>query len=393
MALRDELLPASFRGVPFLVDSSSISGGRKTATHEYPNSDRRFVEDLGLLNKTFNMQAVITGENYKLKRDALIQAIETKGSGILIHPFFGSLNVVAKPYTLEERMTGIGEARFTLVFENSQEALLPKNVTGTISNVFVSVNQAISLIKTLITQGIQITQADNFLDALSKTNDFIGTTATLTNEYLSDSDSFDTFSKNLNNFSDNTSLILSQSAVLADNIASTFTLLDDAMSTPTDAKNIFINQFNFGEDDVTINLKDYGSIEKKRNRDILNGSIQTLALLMTYRNIVQIKFKTVDEIDRQRHILDDQFEKVISNKLINRSDTSALVKARNQVRQFFDTESLKAFKVEEFYTNETTILELAYRLYGNIDNVQDLINLNNLKDLQHVDGTLEILTR
>lgn len=393
MALRDELLQASFRGVQFLVDSSSIAGGRKTSTHEYPNSDKRFVEDLGLLNKTFTMQATITGANYKLRRDALIQALETNGPGILIHPFFGVQNVVAKPYTLEERMTELGEARFTLVFENAQEAILPKNVTGTISNIFASVNQAIALVKTLITQGLQITTADNYLDALSKTNDFIGTTAVLTNEYLSDIDGFNTFAKDLRSFADNSSSILTQSSVLADNIASTFTSLDDAMSTPTDAKNIFQDQFTYGDNDITINLKDSKSIEKERNRAILNGSIQTLALLMNYRNVVQINYKTVNEIDEERNILDEQFDKIISNEAINRSDTSALITARNQVRQFFDNAALQAFRIETFETKRTTITELTYRLYGNIDNTQDLINLNGLRDIQNVEGELEILTR
>lgn len=339
------------------------------------------------------MTATITGANYLIKRDALIRALEISGPGLLIHPLYGVQNVVAKPYTLEETMTALGEAKFTLVFENAQEAILPKTVTGTISNIFASVNQAIVLIKALITQGIQITNADNYLDALSKTTDFIGTTAALTNEFVSEGDTFDTFSTGLKSFADNASRILTDTAVLSTNIADTFTNLDDAMATPTDAKNIFQKQFDFGDNDTTIDLKDHVTIEKEANRDVLNGSIQVLALLMNYRNVVQITFNTVDDINEQREILEGQFEKVISNTAVNRSDTSALTDARNQVRQFFDAESVRAFKVESFDTKTTTITELTYRLYGNLNNQLNLINLNNFKDLQNIDGSVKILTK
>jgi prophage DNA circulation protein len=393
LALFDELLPASFRGVPFLVDSSTTGGGRKTSTNEYPNSDRRFVEDLGLLNKTFSIRATLTGPNYSQKRDALIRALETSGPGLLIHPFFGIQNVVAKPYTLEERMTSLGEARFNLVFENAQEAILPQPVTGTMNSVFTAINEAILLIQVLIIQGLLITNSDNFLDALSKVNNFIGTVGFLTNEFVSESEAFDTFSKTLTNFADNSSAILADTTVLSENITNTFTTLDDAISTPQDSKNLFQELFNFGDDDITLELNTSKNIEREKNRSVLNGSIQAMALLMNYRNVVQVTFTTVDEINEERLILDDQYEQVISNTAISRSDKTKLQNSRNLVRQFLDKEAIRAFKITDFNTKDTTINALAYRLYGSTDNVDALINLNNFRDLLHIEGDIKILTR
>jgi prophage DNA circulation protein len=377
LALFDELLPASFRGVPFLVDSSTTGGGRKTSTNEYPNSDRRFVEDLGLLNKTFSIRATLTGPNYSQKRDALIRALETSGPGLLIHPFFGIQNVVAKPYTLEERMTSLGEARFNLVFENAQEAILPQPVTGTMNSVFTAINEAILLIQVLIIQGLLITNSDNFLDALSKVNNFIGTVGFLTNEFVSESEAFDTFSKTLTNFADNSSAILADTTVLSENITNTFTTLDDAISTPQDSKNLFQELFNFGDDDITLELNTSKNIEREKNRSVLNGSIQAMALLMNYRNVVQVTFTT----------------QVISNTAISRSDKTKLQNSRNLVRQFLDKEAIRAFKITDFNTKDTTINALAYRLYGSTDNVDALINLNNFRDLLHIEGDIKILTR
>ena len=46
-----ELFPCSFRGIPFLIERHTTKSGRKTVTHEFPNSDNRFVEDLGLQSR------------------------------------------------------------------------------------------------------------------------------------------------------------------------------------------------------------------------------------------------------------------------------------------------------------------------------------------------------
>jgi hypothetical protein len=393
VALSDELLPASFKGVPFLVNSGSTEGGRKTATHEFPNSDRRFVEDLGLLNKKFSVQATITGPNYRQKRDALINAIETAGSGLLIHPFLGIQRVVSKPYTLEERMTNVGEARFNLVFENAQDAILPRPIRGTLSNIFSSVNQAITLVKTTIIQAINISNSDNYLDALGKTLDFIDSVGFLTNEYVSTSEQFDTFSKGLQNFSENASQIVTDAVLLSDNYADTFTNLDDALSSPEGAMGLFGSLYSFGDDDVTIEGNTFQNNIKENNRDILNGATQTLALLLSYRNAVKIEYQTVDQINQQQEALDIQFEKINSNSAVISSDRSELLRARNQVREFFDQAELQAFKVIDFTTNTTTISELVYRIYGNLDNLNTIIELNGFRDLQRIEGTIKILSK
>ena len=87
-----------FRDAKFyFAGSAPTTGGRKTITREFPGSDRRYVEDMGLLNKTFEIDAIVTTEEEKEK---LIKALETPGIGQLSHPTFGLINVTAKPYTV-----------------------------------------------------------------------------------------------------------------------------------------------------------------------------------------------------------------------------------------------------------------------------------------------------
>jgi prophage DNA circulation protein len=133
-----KLPEASYNDVKFLYQSSSIGGGRKTITHEYPNSDIRFVEDLGGLRKTYNMEAVIDNNNNNNLRDQLINALDSKNIlGKLVHPEYGAKNVKLINYTINNSKNQLGITTFSITFE---EADLPvkgevSSNTGFLSNL------------------------------------------------------------------------------------------------------------------------------------------------------------------------------------------------------------------------------------------------------------------
>ncbi|HAW0191952.1 TPA: DNA circularization protein, partial [Escherichia coli] len=88
---RDNLYDASFRGVPFSVESDEGSFGRRVQVHEYPNRDKPYTEDLGRATRRLTINAYLVGDDYAEQRDRLITAIETAGPGTLIHPQFGEM--------------------------------------------------------------------------------------------------------------------------------------------------------------------------------------------------------------------------------------------------------------------------------------------------------------
>ena len=95
MSWREKLRPASFRGVPFFVDDTSTSTGRKIQLHEYPKRDLPYSEDLGKVSKSYAIRAFVVGEDCFEQRDALLDALEQEGSGTLVHPTLGTINVKA----------------------------------------------------------------------------------------------------------------------------------------------------------------------------------------------------------------------------------------------------------------------------------------------------------
>ncbi len=96
MSWRDRLSPASFRGVAFFVDSISMKPSRRTVVHEFPGREDVIVDDLGRGPDRFEIKAYVIGPDYDQARDALEDAIMTPGSGTLVHPTRGRMNVAVE---------------------------------------------------------------------------------------------------------------------------------------------------------------------------------------------------------------------------------------------------------------------------------------------------------
>lgn len=93
MSWQERLQPASFRGVPFYVEQSTRTGGRRVVVHEYPGQETHDTEDLGLIAGRGRLQAFLVGADYDVARDKLLDALEREGVGTLVHPHYGSLSV------------------------------------------------------------------------------------------------------------------------------------------------------------------------------------------------------------------------------------------------------------------------------------------------------------
>lgn len=117
MTWRDSLRPASFRGVEFLVEGTETPVGRRTVTHEYPFRPLPYVEDLGPRAGRWRFEAYLVDENYRVALERLVRALNQPGTGRLVHPFLGELDVVVEgEVRIQESTREGGMARFTLPF-------------------------------------------------------------------------------------------------------------------------------------------------------------------------------------------------------------------------------------------------------------------------------------
>lgn len=148
MSWRDQLQPASFRGVAFKVKSAEGIAGRRSARHEYPQRDEAYIEDMGRKAREFTLDAFILGADYMRGRDALLDAVEASGPGLLVHPYRGRFNVAVTECRYTESSDFGGMAKFSLTFVETFDLTQPATRIDTQTQVGSAADAAV-----LATQG------------------------------------------------------------------------------------------------------------------------------------------------------------------------------------------------------------------------------------------------
>jgi prophage DNA circulation protein len=389
----NNLQPASFRGAQFYVTSASTDGGRKVVTHEYPNTAMRTYEDLGQLQKTFSVEGIINGEGdaYFAMRDALLAALETKGSGPLVHPFFGNVTVVAKPYKLSENVGTLGLATISMNFETVNATVYPAS-TGSDLSAVVTKGQAVADAAGASISGnftvpkllSNITAAANKLTAIASS---IQSAASQVNAY---SGEVATVSASITAFKDSVKSMTQTPAIMAANITGAFDSLLSLAQTPAQALAMMTSLFGFGADDAAIAATTAPLAERAANNTLLNNSVNALALGVAYSVVPTQTFTTVEDIQKLQQTLDAQYNALPAT--LDPDVRSALANARDEVCAFLETASLTAWNVAQITAPDIPATVLAYMYYADVTEADTLISLNNTAEPTFMNGAVDILS-
>lgn len=185
MSWREQYQTGSFRGAAFRTEFHERTGGRRVALHEYPGRDVPTAEDLGRLARQFTIDCHIIGRDYTAARDALIDALESAGPGLLVHPWHGRRNVVVLNYSSSESTDEGGIVRLSITFAEAgvpvpapiqadgpaQAAMVADNVEAALPQQFADnfdVSGAADFVETAASDLLRYTaQATRTLTALS----------------------------------------------------------------------------------------------------------------------------------------------------------------------------------------------------------------------------------
>lgn len=123
--LSEQLQPASFRGVPFEVEASGVTVGRRTVVHEYPQRDRPYIEDMGRATRNITLQCFVVGSDYLEQAQALMHELEEPGPGTLIHPWLGEMEVTITSVSELLFDQGLGVASVTITATEAGDLEFP----------------------------------------------------------------------------------------------------------------------------------------------------------------------------------------------------------------------------------------------------------------------------
>jgi prophage DNA circulation protein len=146
MAYQDRLKSASYKGVRFDVEAIEEDGGRRLQIDEIPLRDRAFIGDLGRAIRRFSFDAILIGDDYLDRADALQAACSERAlPGPLIHPALGLISVHCESSRRRDWSGEMRMARFALGFievENVPSLTKTTSATGAVDKTATALQDA-----------------------------------------------------------------------------------------------------------------------------------------------------------------------------------------------------------------------------------------------------------
>lgn len=128
MTWRDQYLQASYKGVPFNVESVDGSYAKRTTLHEFGGRDGGETEELGNRLDEFSVTGYLVGDDYMEQLQNLLDVVRSHGPGQLVHPYRGVMNVKCLGLNTKEDSKSGGLVKISLKFrkEDTEAAKKPK---------------------------------------------------------------------------------------------------------------------------------------------------------------------------------------------------------------------------------------------------------------------------
>jgi prophage DNA circulation protein len=392
MTLFNQLFPATYNGVPFLIDSSDMKYGRKTQTFEYPNKKYRFVEDLGENLRTFDVVAVITGnDDYFLRREALIFALQIKGIGLLTHPLYGLVFVTVKTYSVAEELTSLGECKFNITFEESKPNLFPILGEATLDAIEAAINVVGPIMVGAFSSQFSTSHKHNAIDAANKAEK-LNLLLQPTKPVAVENNVLNDFNAKSLLFSANKYGMVQDGETYANSISDLLDAYNNLGQTTAASYDLLASVYYFGRDDIPVKQNTAERIQRVANRKIVNSYVNTLLLMSLYKNAMQLEYLDDQQVSSRENDLEKKYQYLMNNNVLEIDILLQLKNIRNIVKRFFNQLKVNTSKVITVNVPKTPLTVLLYRYYANFDNEDEIISLNNLNNVTKISGDIKILS-
>ncbi len=399
-----DLHRASFRGIPFLVTSTGLAGGRRLVRKLFPHSDRQSLEDLGLNPDDFTVSGVIAAQRdpsgaeikgYREVRNAFIRALKSRGTGVLVHPFLGRFEKVGVVnYNLTENMTRLGSSPIEITFSISDSDALPKFTESVVGSITTRSKAVSAAAKADVKDRFEVTESSsgNFSDAVNKITAIVNSVRDAVEVIASVEDSVDDFDMRAQNYEDSIFTSIVDPEILGEDTVNLINAIDGLYTNPADVFSSLTRLFDFGDDDTEITQNTSGQIERVLNRNVMNSTVQSSSLSQAYLSAAKLTFTTTDDIGTASKILEDQWQKLLSARIMGKDVEESLTKLRVSTNSFFDQERDLRPRVVTVRTNLTSTSLLAYRYYGESTLGNTIAKLNEFQDGAGIEGDVKVLS-
>lgn len=395
MTWRDNLQTADFRGVQFETKILSVTGGKKGKAHDRPRRDGGSSSDLGNKMRKFRVQAFIGGDDYIDLRDNLIDVLREDGPGEFLHPTMGILNVLPRSYTLSESVDEDGGfVRFTIDFEEQNIPNEPQIVESITATTLEDIDKSVVTASESFAEVFDAPDSATQIEALKDVNTTVDVIET---SFLEDINSavqakFNSLKAVIRNTTG--ALLLTDVETLMKNV-------QDLINLPGTVAQEFNNlkdRYEGFVDDI-LNLFPANGVTKDIRKNqcsmaevVAMGGIVALARTAN-TNTFTNRSDILSAVDSLEAIYDsyiarmNEYMGLFSGEVSKdryEADSAVLDLLASIIAGSISSLTQKAFllAVERkiTLTSDRTVLDLAFELYGDIDKVDELIDINQLND-------------
>lgn len=395
MGWRDELRPASFRGVPFFIETSQFTTGRRIVTHEFPNRDEPYTEDLGRVADGYEIEGHVLGDDYLTEKKKLQAAFIKKGPGELVHPYYGKKFVQVGVVNITEatrdgaiasftaRFVEAGDNRFPKAL-NDKGAILDGNVVSALEESKKDFDDNFSIVDM---PGFAVDSARALVSLAQQTFDDV------TKTFADVADAVADLAFSTRSLVAEVNDLLQAPSDLSARLLDSFDLMENAFSKAKSKTNAYSAFFNFGDNEPPISEDTPTRQREKKNSDLFKNFMKRAAAAKSASTAIITDYASFEEAEAQRFQITDVLE-----AQVNTEDETELFQALSDVNASLvemlpDVDS-DLPNIKEISTGRVEVsLLLTYDLFESTDKEQDIISRNNIRHPGFIpnDKTLEVL--
>ena len=383
------LRPASFKGVPFLVDSYTYSSQRRFAEQYYPQ--RNFIQrtDQGQGEQIYSVNAYIIGDDYWQERDELAKVLNDTTAGIFVNSYGGDVNCSCASFTMAESVSEGRIVYFTINFKLEEEQPETNYIAiNTATNIAVKKQSLLDSILDWFDKAYTI--ANQPVGALTDLNNGINEAFKVIEATRKLASTQANFKRQISNLQGKVQAL----GLNARYLSTSFKELIDYGTNPNTALSFGRTANNSLEQllelNATLNFKNTKISEAPDA--ILDDESYPLNVFQLMFGLqvfaamgglfASIPFVSVNDSEQRFNALSLVLDDLLTSTVLTLEVETNLMEYLSAIKlnltdRFVSFPKITTYTIDVFQTN---LLTVVYDLYGSLDNIDDIINRNGLRN-------------
>lgn len=355
-----DIVAASFRGVPFFVDSYNHGGlGRTIATKKIPFSSSFVHEDIGANVPTHSMSIYLVGDDCDEQKRKLVEACGNEGAAELVHPWLGKFNARVSQLSFSASKGELGIVKGSITIEQEDDAVS--------KSVAVSLKLKTKVDSAQFRSNTKAKLVDKF-ETLKKAKGILDSAVSSTEKVL---DAISDARKSLNEvneFVNEIGKLKANIQVIIKTPSDFVSRIENLLTTTADIFGIEVDKKDEVNEYISIIGIDEGSNVGRLSRNIAASCLVD--------SLVEVKFISIDEALQYHNRVSNAFEKMLNDTddvddFMNLSNLQAT--ALNYLR---DSMANMAVVIEKEVVSTTNILTFCFDTYNGTDRIEEIMERN-----------------